>query len=111
MDIQEANAWIRHAQTALQVGHDPYGAEMLNKAVGALRARLAEVEKERHQLVQEIMRLVCLNERVEAQRDGLKDIAKEFCNRVDRGLVRSKYTYNKFKEALTKLEVSDAKNS
>jgi hypothetical protein len=52
----------------------------------AFRARLAEVE---------------------AQRDMFAAIGKEFCERAERGEIRSKYTYRKLKEALAKLEARD----
>jgi len=44
---------------------------------------------------------------VEAQRDMFAAIGKEFCERAERGEIRSKYTYRKLKEALAKLEAPD----
>ncbi len=36
-----------------------------------------------------------------SERDAMKEAMQEFVNRVDKGEIRSKYTYDKFKKILS----------
>jgi len=48
---------------------------------------------------------------LQAQALPMYAAVKEFVQRVEAGEVRSTYTYNKFKEILLKIEVSDEETS
>lgn len=67
------------------------------------RQQLAASKKENERLrrgINECNRFCPALEALEQQNDALREVAEEFCDRRDRGEVRSTYTYNRFKAAL-----------
>jgi hypothetical protein len=87
---------------------DPRLDEMTRRAIAAeaiivvQKHNLKEAEAKVQELIKEAAGSWDAYLSVKAERDRYRELMQEFCDRVDRGEVRSKKTYAKFKEALEK---------
>ena len=57
-------------------------------------------EQLRQAIIDDAPRLFAELQRVKAERDALLDLMRKFCDRVERGEIRSVRTYKEFKAAI-----------